>query len=78
MTLSFPKPIDQPCSSTNATSADFQAQKKGIAALLSNHTQPNHNTTVTLSDRSGKTVSINCNTDDPAQLLTLAIDYLRI
>lgn len=78
MTLPFPTHTQQTCAKTQAKRTDRQAQKKGIAALLSNHTQPNHNTTVTLSDRSGKTVSINCNTDDPAQLLTLAIDYLRI
>lgn len=62
---------------TSPTNTNLQAQKKDIAALLSNHVQPNPSMTVTLSDPSGKTASIECNTGDPVQLLGLAISYLQ-
>lgn len=72
-----PFPTQQPQSQLHSSSStEYQAQKKDIAAYLSNHIQPNHNTTVTLSDTSGKTVTIRCNTDDPSQLLHVAISYL--
>lgn len=52
---------------------DLQAQKKDIAALLSNHVLPNPSTSINLSDANGKTVSLNCNADNAAELLDLAI-----
>lgn len=69
-TVPFPKP-SQPYHTR-----DLQAQKKDIAALLSNHVQPNHNTTLTLSDHTGKSIIIKCNTDNPAHLLDIAMTYL--
>lgn len=73
-TLPFPQ--SQPSLSSTSPKTNQQAQKKDIAALLSNHVQPNPSMTVTLSDPSGKTASIECNTGDPVQLLGLAINYL--
>lgn len=73
-TLAFPKP-DQHCMSSSTTN-NPQAQKKDLATFLSNHVHSNPSTTVTLSDPSGKTVSIESNTGDPVQLLGLAIGYL--
>lgn len=74
MTLSFPNSTQR--SGTSIAERNYQAKKKDIAAYLSNHIQPNHSTTVTLSDASGKTVIINCNNSDPIELLDLAITYL--
>ncbi len=70
-TLAFPKPSQQ------GDTMDLQAQKKDIAALLSNHVHPNPSTSVTLTDATGKTVSINCNTANAAELLDLAIGFLN-
>lgn len=77
MTLPFPTHTQQTCTKTQAKRTDRQTQKKDIAAYLSNHVQPNHNTTLTLSDQTGKSVTIKCNTDNPAHLLDIAMDYLR-
>lgn len=77
MTLPFPKTAQQKCAATHSTNTDRQAQKKDIAAYLSNHVQPNHNTTLTLSDHTGKSVVIKCNTDNPAHLLDIAVTYLN-
>lgn len=70
MTLQFPKPVP------HNNNKDFQAKKKDIAAYLSSHVQPNHNTTLTLSDQTGKSIIIKCNTDNPAHLLDIAMTYL--
>ena len=77
MTLAFPKPAPQHCSSFHSAAIDRQAQKKDIAAYLSSHVQPNHNTTLTLSDHTGKSIIIKCNTDNPAHLLDIAMTYLN-
>jgi len=77
VTLPFPNRMKRGCPSTSAADQDFQNKKKDIAAYLSNHVQPNHNTTLTLSDQTGKSVTIKCNTDNPAHLLDIAMDYLR-
>ncbi|WP_413190151.1 hypothetical protein [Psychrobacter sp. AT9] len=69
-TLPFPK-VSQPCHT-----GDLQAQKKDIATLLSNHVHPNPSTSLTLTDPSGKTISLNCNTDNAAELLDLAMGFL--
>lgn len=69
MTLQFPKPVPH-------NNKDFQAKKKDIAAYLSSHVQPNHNTTLTLSDQTGKSIIIKSNTDNPAHLLDIAMTYL--
>lgn len=70
----LPFPHQQHFSSHNP---EFQAKKKDIAALLSNHVQPNAITSMTISDATGRTVSLECTTDDPAHLLDLAIGYLN-
>ena len=77
-TVRFPQPQDTHRPSAPLDTPERQAQKKDIAAYLSNHIQPNHNTTVTLSDTSGKSVTLKCNTGNPAELLNLAIHYLKI
>lgn len=70
-TLAFPKLSQQ------GNTRDLQAQKKDIAALLSNNVHPNPSTSVTLTDAAGKTVSLNCNTANAAELLDLAIGFLN-
>lgn len=76
MTLPFPNSMKQSCPSTSGADQEFQNKKKDIAAYLSNHIQPNHNTTLTLSDHTGKSIIIKCNTDNPAHLLDIAMTYL--
>lgn len=61
---------------TSPTNTNLQAKKKDIAALLSNHIQPNPTTSLTLTDPSGKTIAFNCNTGDPVELLGLAMGFL--
>ncbi|WP_131669799.1 hypothetical protein [Psychrobacter pygoscelis] len=65
----------QSCHDTSPK-ADIQAQKKDIATYLSANAHPNFNTSLTLSDAVGKTITLKCNTNNPTALLDIAMAYL--
>ena len=69
MTIDFPH--QRSCN--NDDDSKLEAKKKDIAALLSNHVQPNEPTVVTLSDATGKKVKLKTPAADANELLRTAM-----